>query len=253
MASTECNGGFPPAGWRSRSGRLLFPTVAGVVSVDPTRDTPVPPPPAVVLEGITVDHRGVAVAADVVLPPGRGDLQFAYTAPTFRVARDLVFRYRLDGYDNDWVEAGTRREAFYTNVPPGQYAFRIEASNARGAWSADTVVALTIEPRFYQAEWFRGLATLAVIALAASAYAARTRQLRRQAIVLQQRVDDAVAKINLLHGLLPICAGCKKIRNDVGSWQQVEVYIRDHADVQFSHGLCPDCLTKLYPTQTQPH
>jgi hypothetical protein len=64
-------------------------------------------------------------------------------------------------------------------------------------------------------------------------------------------LQKAVAQIRTLHGLLPICMHCKKIRDDRGHWSPVEVYVHDRADVEFSHGLCPHCLATFYPDVTQ--
>lgn len=88
----------------------------------------------------------------------------------------------------------------------------------------------------------------------------RARELERAIIIAMARFDDlmklrrlnkelqaALAKVKMLSGLLPICASCKKIRDDKGYWQQVEVYIQDHSEAEFTHGFCPDCLAKLYP------
>jgi hypothetical protein len=72
-------------------------------------------------------------------------------------------------------------------------------------------------------------------------------QLKRRERELAARVHDALAQIKVLKGLLPICASCKKIRDDTGYWQQMESYIREHSEVEFSHGICPDCMRKLYP------
>jgi hypothetical protein len=73
------------------------------------------------------------------------------------------------------------------------------------------------------------------------------RNLRRNEQRLQARIGEAVARIKTLSGLLPICAACKKIRDDQGYWEQIEVYIRDHSEAQFSHGLCPTCIRAMYP------
>jgi hypothetical protein len=75
----------------------------------------------------------------------------------------------------------------------------------------------------------------------------RVRQLKAREKHLKQRVDEAVAKIKVLSGFLPICASCKKIRDDQGYWNQIEAYIQDHSEAEFTHGLCPDCIRRLYP------
>ena len=89
-----------------------------------------------------------------------------------------------------------------------------------------------------------------MVLAAAGAFAAhrlRTAHLRAREIELKIRVDEAVSQVKMLRGMLPICASCKKIRDDTGYWNKMETYIAQHAEVDFSHGICPDCIIKLYP------
>jgi AmiR/NasT family two-component response regulator len=85
------------------------------------------------------------------------------------------------------------------------------------------------------------------IAMARFADMMELRRLNAELQIRNQKLQEALIKVKTLRGLLPICASCKKIRDDQGYWQQVEVYVRDHSDAEFSHGLCPDCARKLYP------
>ena len=87
----------------------------------------------------------------------------------------------------------------------------------------------------------------ALALLAGGVYALRIQRLQAHERELQVRVDEAVAQVKVLSGMLPICSGCRKIRDDKGYWSQIESYVATHADVRFSHSLCPDCLKRLYP------
>ena len=170
MRSREVNGGGFPAGLRSRDGRLWFPTQDGVAVVDP-RALPVLPDPRVLIERLAVGDSLLSLADTVRLSPGRRDLEVGYTAPSFVRAEHLRFRYRLEGWDARWVDAGTRRSAFFTNLPPGRYAFHVAATAGVGRWvEATTPLAVVVPPRVHETTWFRvAAAILAVLALTAAA------------------------------------------------------------------------------------
>ena len=146
------------------------------------------------------------------------------------------------------MEAGDQRVAYYTNLPPGSYTFRVNAATSDGIWN-ETGAPLTfrVKPHVWETWWFRLGALLALGALGLHAYTSRVRRMRQQAEELERRVQEALQHIQTLKGLLPICASCKKIRDDGGYWNQIETYVSSHSGAEFSHSICPDCLTKLYP------
>ena len=247
MSSRECSGGSP-GGWRTTDGRMWFPTVQGVVAVDPSRLPRNPAPPPVVLERMSADNEDVDLTSPARLPPRRKRLEFAYTALSFVAPERIRYRYRLEGFDPDWVDAGPGHQAVYTRLPPGPYRFRVVAANADGAWNeSGAVYSFELQPSFYETAWFWPLAALVVALLAGGLHVWRIRRLRQNEETLQQRIQEAVAQIKVLSGLLPICAACKNVRDDRGYWNRIEVYIRDHSEAEFTHGLCPACLRKLYP------
>ena len=248
MQTAECQGQRSPSGWKATDGRLWFATVRGAVVVDPRRIGGLPSPPPVLIASMTVDDRPFASEAPVVAEPGRGGIAIGYAGLSFRAPEAIRFRYRLDGFDPDWVEAGGRRVARYTNIPPGSYRFRVTAAQGLGPWNPDeATVVLRLRPHFYQTRtWLAGL-VLAGLGLAWGAYHLRVHALRRQADELSRKVQEAVANVKALRGLLPICANCKRIRRDEGSWQQIETYIRAHSEAEFTHGMCPECVRQLYP------
>ncbi len=133
------------------------------------------------VESVTADRNVFAASDDLKLPAHLRDLQIDYTSPTFTTPQKVRFRYRLDPYDHDWHDAGTRRQAFYTDLPPGNYTFRVMASNSDGVWNESAAkLDFSIAPAFYQRTSFRVLAVAAFLALLFLAYRLRVQQLRRQ-------------------------------------------------------------------------
>jgi hypothetical protein len=218
------------------------------VGVDPARLPRNPAAPPVVLDRMTADNENVDLSAPARLAPRRQRLEFSYTAVSFVAPERIRYRYRLEGFDRDWVAAGPGHQAVYTRLPPGAYRFRVVAANADGAWNeSGAVYAFELAPAFYETAWFGPLAVLLVALAAGGLHFWRIRRLRQNEETLQVRIQEAVAQIKVLSGLLPICSGCKNVRDDRGYWNRIEVYIRDHSEAEFTHGLCPACLRKLYP------
>jgi hypothetical protein len=175
-------------------------------------------------------------------------VEIHYTALSFVAPEKILFKYRLEGFDKDWVDAGTRRFAYYANLPPGRYTFHVIACNNDGVWNeTGDLFAFYLRPHFYQTAWFDLILLLAVMLLIGAAYHLRVRQLKAHERELQRRVDEALAKIKILSGMLPICSNCKKVRDDQGYWSQIESYIKEHSDTKITHGICPECLKLLYP------
>jgi ligand-binding sensor domain-containing protein/signal transduction histidine kinase len=188
MLSRECNGSMP-AGWKTRDGRLWFSTVKGVVAIDPKlRDLHAP---RIAIEQVTVDGAVMPAGGPIEMKPGQESLEIQYTALESSRPRQIRFRYRLESLDARWIEAGTRRTAYYSHLPPGRYTFRIMADNGEGVWnSRDASLALTVEPPFYRSWWFRGLLALGICCALIAAYRYRLRrwnqaQLARQAFAQQ--------------------------------------------------------------------
>jgi diguanylate cyclase (GGDEF)-like protein len=191
LRNPECNGGFQPAGWRARDGRLWFPTIAGAAVVDPAHlrvNTSAPP---VVLEALLVDGKPWPARSGIRVPPGKGNLELHYTALSFVAPERVAFRYRLEGLDNDWVDAGRRRVAYYPHLPSGKYTFRVTACNDSGVWAAQPVsLAFIVEPRFYQTVWFFLLCAIALALGGEGAYVLRVHRLKAR----QKELEDLVAE-----------------------------------------------------------
>jgi signal transduction histidine kinase len=167
LLNPECNGGYQPAGIRSRDGKLWFPTQEGVAVVAPEALPVSTIPPPVVIEELLIDNTPTAFQEAVKILPGKESFEIHYTALSFIMAERIGFKYKLVGLDSNWVEAGTRRTAYYSHVPPGRYTFLVIAANRDGIWNQQGA-ALTVEivPPFWQTWWFQTLVGMS-IALAA--------------------------------------------------------------------------------------
>jgi ligand-binding sensor domain-containing protein len=247
LASTVAIISQYPSGFTTRDGHVWFATFKGATVIDPKRIVRNPLPPPVHIEEV-VANGSVLSAGDARVAPGRGDLTFRFTALSFLAPEKMAFRYKLEGYDADWVNAGTRRVAYYTNIPPGRYRFRVAASNNDGVWNEEGASSpIVLVPHFYQTYAFYGACLLAVGMLGAATQRLRVRLLKAREAALEVRVEEMFAQMKVMRGLLPICASCKKIRDDGGYWNQIETYIQSHTQAEFSHSVCPECLAKLYP------
>jgi signal transduction histidine kinase/CheY-like chemotaxis protein len=195
MKSIECNGGFQPAGWRMRDGRLCFPTMKGVSIVDPRPRADALPFP-VLVEKVGVGGRLYDPAGAAHVPPGRGQLDLYYTALSFRSPKSIRFRYKLEGFDDDWVEAGDRRAAYYTNLTPGHYRFHVMAMEEEGKWNEASVPCdLYLAPHFYQAYWFYGLCGFLFMSLLGGVHQLKVRALAKRERELAARVEDRTREL----------------------------------------------------------
>ncbi len=167
-----------PSMAQGSDGRLWFATASEVASLDPaalSRNALAPP---VQVLSLHAGERDFPARASVRLPIGERDLRIAYTALGLAIPERVRFRYRLEGFDQRWQEAGTRREAVYTNLPPGAYRFRVIAANEDGVWNeSGATMALEVPPRFVETGWFTALAALLGGMLLAALYLLRVRRL----------------------------------------------------------------------------
>ncbi len=193
LPSLECQGGFQPSGYKSGDGRLWFPTIKGLVVVNPDRVGSNSLPPTVVIEDAIVDgtpnsqtgqagNPGVGLAAKTSIPPGNKRIEFQYTALSFSAPTGIHFKYRLESLEKDWEDAGTKRAAVYSHVPPGSYDFHVIACNSEGVWNkAGTSVAVVVLPYFWETKWFLALNLCAGLGAVASVvrYSERRKMHRR--------------------------------------------------------------------------
>jgi diguanylate cyclase (GGDEF)-like protein len=203
MRDTECNGGAN-AGARTRDGRLWFPTVEGLVIIDPARLRARPPtPPAALLETALVDGRELPAGGPVRVPAGSQTFSVRFTAPGFVAADAIRFRYRLEGLEDEWVDAGNHRTTSYSKLPPGAYRFRVGAAGQDGAFGPqEAVLDVEVLPRFHETWWFRALAVALLAVAWPLFYRARIRHLQRQKEELEHMVADRTADLNAANARL---------------------------------------------------
>jgi signal transduction histidine kinase/ligand-binding sensor domain-containing protein len=209
LPALECPGGFQPAGCRTRDGRLWFPTIKGLVVVDPATVPTNSVAPPVLIEDVLVDGESVApgkgpspsLGAPSLLRigPGRHRYEFQYTGLNFTAPERVRFRHKLDGLEEAWVEAGTQRAANYNHLSPGLYRFRVTACNQDGVWNADgATLAFRVLPYFWQTWWFiLGAGVFAAAALGATVAFMTRRKLKRQLerVEMQLSVEKERARI----------------------------------------------------------
>jgi signal transduction histidine kinase/ligand-binding sensor domain-containing protein len=188
LPTIEFTGGLQAAGCKTADGRLWFASSKGLVCVDPARIEPNAIPPPVMIESLLVDGAKVTVRAGAApgrLQPDHQRLEFRFSGLSFVAPNKVLFKYRLDGIDKTWVDAGAKRTAFYSRLPAGTYRFRVIACNNDGVWNADGAsLAFTVAPFFWQTWWF----TLSCILAALTAVALIARYLTRRR--LQRQIEQ---------------------------------------------------------------
>jgi len=188
----------------SPDGRVWFTSGVVVQMIDPSKLSQETLPATTYIESVAVDRKEFATTEKLKVSAHPRDLQINYTSPTFLVPEKVKFRYRLDGYDRDWHEVGTRRQAFYTDLSPGKYSFRVLACNSDGIWNdIATRLDFSVAPAYYQTNWFRALCVAAFLALLWAAYLLRVRQLQKQFdMTLDARVGERTRIARDLHDTL---------------------------------------------------
>jgi len=202
------NGHYSPQVARSADGKLWFPTLGGVNVIDPAHLPFNRLSPPVHIEQVIADHKSYDATSEInghlPLPPLIRDLEIDYTALSLVVPEKVLFRYKLDGWDRDWQDVGTRRQAFYANLPPRNYRFRVMACNNSGVWNeAGTFLDFTVAPAYYQTTWFRLSCIAGFLVLLGALYQLRLRQVARQFNVrLEERVSERTRLARDLHDTL---------------------------------------------------
>lgn len=179
-----------PAAWRSADGTLWFASHLGLAVVDPLNIKTNSIAPRVVIEAFTADRKRVAQLSGARFPHSVRDFQIDYTAPSFVNPKAVTFRYVLIGQDEEWIDAGNKRTAFFSNLEPGTYTFRVIAANEDGAWNTEGAsLTFMIVPPVWKTWWFRAGSVLLVIGLAYSLYRWRVTR-----ILEEQRKQEAFTR-----------------------------------------------------------
>jgi signal transduction histidine kinase/streptogramin lyase len=177
---------------RSPDGRLWFANGVVLQMIDPNHLAVNALAPPVHIEEIIVDRRNYSSGRDLRLPPLTRDLEIDYTALSFVAPQKVRFRYKLEGHDAAWQEPGTRRQAFYNDLRPGSYRFRVIACNNDGVWNtAGAILDFSVAPAWYQTIWFRILCVVFGILIVIVLYRMRVRQIARS---ISARFDERLAE-----------------------------------------------------------
>ncbi len=196
MRAKECNALGGTSGIRASDGRLWFPTTRGAVAYDWRQEKPLPALPPVLIEELKLDEQPRPASEWSGLPRGEGRLEIHYTTASLGASERVRFRYKLQGVDADWVEAGTRRVAYYTRMPPGEHRFLVEAFYADSpAPARDAELAFYLQPRFFETRLFRVGCGLAAVLLVAGGVWLRLHRSRQRERQLQARVDERTAEL----------------------------------------------------------
>jgi ligand-binding sensor domain-containing protein/signal transduction histidine kinase len=196
LPTRECSAGSQPAACRTPDGRLWFPTTKGLVSVNPPELKPNRQPPVVMIESVLVEGReqktnrlGSAWNQSILVPPGYERLEIHYTGLSFTAPNAVRFKYRLEGHESAWTDAGETRVAYYSNLAPGHYYFHVIASNEDGVPNeTGCVLEITVQPQFWQTGWFLVALILCFLGLVVAVVRyLSTQKLHRQLLALKQQ------------------------------------------------------------------
>jgi methyl-accepting chemotaxis protein/ligand-binding sensor domain-containing protein len=205
MRSSECNGGNQPSSWRAADGKFWFPTIAGAAIVDPDNIPYNSYTPPVLVEELIADGKRIEIhnAADggePVVAAGTTSFEIRFTALSLLFPSQVKFKYMLEGFDKDWVDAGTRRSAFYTNIPPKSYVFRVQACNNDGVWNeTGAEMRFYFRPYFWQTWWFYALCVGALAFGVYYAYRRRGQLAERREQELNTRIEEMVVDLRVAH------------------------------------------------------
>lgn len=205
MASSQCNGGSQPAALRLQDGRLAFATARGVAFVDPARLKleSEKSPPTLAIEDILIEGVAVPLQPRLEIKRDQRRIDIRFGAISFREPERVRYRHRLLGLQSQWSQPTTERSAVFGNLAPGNYQFEVQAAFLDGPWSASApALALTIQPRFYETQWFLLALALTLIALGALVNRIRLRQLRLRTLKLEALVSERTQALEIEKGRL---------------------------------------------------
>jgi signal transduction histidine kinase/ligand-binding sensor domain-containing protein/ActR/RegA family two-component response regulator len=191
LRSSEFSGGNTHAGVRLRDGKLWLPGIRGLVQVDPAKIRTNPLQPPVHIERVIADNKPLNMTGSIKADHGITNWEFQYTALSMLAPGRVSFRYRLEGYEQEWTDAGTRRAAYYTGLPPGDYTFRVVASNDDGVWNEQgATLHFTLLPHFYETTWFKTLCVGLLLSMTVLLSRLRDAHLRNRAHLLKAQVEQ---------------------------------------------------------------
>lgn len=180
MLNTECNGGRQPSAIKDKEGRIWFPTLEGAAIVDPNNLVSNNLPPPVEIETVEIDREKAVFKEQIEISPRQTYLDITYTALSFIKSDQIRFKYKLEGLDNDWIDAGTRRTVNYSYLPSGEYTFRVIAANTDGVWNTEgKSIKIIVKAPFYKTLRFWLAVFLVFVCLIYLIYRYRIKQLQK--------------------------------------------------------------------------
>ncbi len=192
MRSSECNGTSQPAGYKDNRGNLWFPTIKGLVTINPERLDKNEVVPPVIIEEFLVDGVEQNLNEEITIEAGNEKFEFHYTGLSFMIPKKVNFMYMLEGFDKDWVDAGNRRTAYYTNIAPGKYKFKVKACNNDGIWNeAGTETDFYFEAYFYQTYWFWAIVVVIIGYISFRLYKSRMDAMKKQHHEMEKQYELA--------------------------------------------------------------
>lgn len=210
MKNEIVSASIQPTGWKASDGTLWFATGHGIATLDPANVKANPVPPPVHILSARVDRSPENSFRSVYpldLSRNHNEIEISYAAPTFIKPSDVTFKYKLEGFHTDWVEAGTRRSAYFSRIPPGNYTFRVAAANEDGVWNeTGASLAVVVRPPFWMTGWFIGLVVIFFLTSGPSIYYRRVTSLKKKQVqqqnFMKRLIDSQESERNRIAGEL---------------------------------------------------
>ncbi|MCS6820687.1 MAG: SpoIIE family protein phosphatase [Microscillaceae bacterium] len=198
MKSSDCAGSAQPTVCKDRNGNLWYPTTKGISMLNPESIKINQLPPSIVIKEFLVDNKPYPIDGELIeLPAGSSKIEFDFAALSFLAPNRIVYRYKLEGFDNEWIEIHNKHEVFYTNLAPGKYTFRLKAANNDGIWNEQGIqLKFYIKPFFYQTWWFYISASASLISLGFLLYFWRIHSLERAKMILERSIAERTIQIS---------------------------------------------------------
>lgn len=235
MLSNECNGGRQPASLRDKDGRFWFPTQEGVAVIDAEAETYNDLPPPVVIESATVEREPVDIRNGLTIEPGQKNIEINFTGISLIKSKQIRFKYKLEGHDADWIDADTRRTAYYSYLPPGNYRFLVKAANSDGIWNETGArLELQLKPFFYQTEWFLLLVVSGAVLTLCAVWKISVFQLEARERRLARLVDEKTEALKKANEELQHLANSDGLTK-IGNRRHFEDFLADewHRAIRF--------------------
>jgi len=182
--------------FKDNQGNMWFLMLGGVVAVNPSTLEPNVREPKVFIESLTIDEKNVDLTGSIEIPAGSQRIAFTYAALSLRYPKGVRYKFMVENFDRDWIDAGTGRPAVYTSLPDGSYTFKVIACNNDGVWNTTGAsISFVVKPFYYQTSWFIVLVTISLVAAIFIYIRIRTREIKRRATELEQLVEARTRQI----------------------------------------------------------